>query len=88
MQANLTVISTIAAIDYTAIRASVARFDQVAGDVVATLRRVDAPPILASVIEHAAKQLCEAVLNGTITHQHSKRLECVLEVGIAWLETR
>jgi len=87
MQANLIAISAIAAIDYTTMRASAARIDSLACEVTATLRSHHAPPILSAVIDHAARQLRDAVSLGTAQDSHVRYLANALDVALAWVES-
>ena len=86
-QANLSIISAIAACDYTLMRASAARLEMLACEVSSTLRSHHAPPILSAVIDHAARQLRDAVDQGSAQESHVRYLANALDVALAWVES-
>jgi hypothetical protein len=87
MQANLTAVRVQAAIDYTAMKTSAAKLDSLAQQVTTLLATRQAPPILASVITHAANVLRDGVEHGTADQLDGHHLAVAISVALAWLET-
>ena len=87
MQANYTAVRVQAAIDYTAMKASAASLDNLAHKVTALLAARHAPPILASVISHAASVLRDGVEYGNADQLDAHHLAVAISVALAWLET-